>query len=645
MKNIEKSLTNFVKGKGPKVSNDTLCLYAEKDANEMINILFSIINQELDAVTGVESLDRVRELLKCINIVLVNSQEVNRKIVSRKLHKLDEKIDRLKRENKNKFINIENAYSELEKTRQQMDSIAVATEEKETKQYDFISYLMDAIKNITYLEYTFHKMPGLVNVKDKEEISLFRNVVNRYIQSVKEEKEEDTLYYNNLLSLILSQKSFQLSESEKRKCLEMIHTTIDKLSCTKRELKKNKNKIDKLKAIEMMVKGEEEKGQKIDLIAIKYNISVYFDEDLLEKARLVKTPKVGEKTDREVVQEYILTIDKENAVEIDDALSCRKLPNGNYLLGIHIASVLGYFPYESEIIEEALHRNRSIYLPKKYQTKDNEFNRTIPIFPYAFSAATASLIEGSPKLARSYFFELDSEGNIVSESFKKTIIANNKKCTYEEIDNVLKHGSNNKELQTTIENLQEVTELLDKKYKGMELYEQVKENMEDYSDLRVKRIGAEKIVYQTMLLTGNRVANFFAKEGYPCLYRVHEVNESDSKKLQAMIANLTKTYGGDQYKKLYQLIQGIYPKGWYDIEGSHSGLGLDHYCHCTSGLRRAADIVVEHALEVCHDKNPTDQEVQQLADEIKKRSTEINAKQDPIEWFVKDFKRAYQKRK
>ena len=248
-------------------------------------------------------------------------------------------------------------------------------------------------------------------------------------------------------------------------------------------------------------------------------------------------------------------------------------------------------------------------------------------------------------MARSYFFEIDSTGDIVNETFQKTIICNNKQTTYKDIDKVLKHGSSDKELQETVFNLQSVVELLDNRYKGDQFYESIKASTDDPSDLRVNKIGSEKIVYQTMLLTGNRVAEFFANNGYPCLYRVHSVNQSDSKKLQALIGNLTKTYGGEQYNKLYQLIDGIYPKGWYDTKGSHDGLGLEHYCHCTSALRRAADIVVEHALEVCHDNNPKDKELVKLEEEIADRKVEINNRQNPIEWFTKDYKRAYQKRR
>ena len=58
--------------------------------------------------------------------------------------------------------------------------------------------------------------------------------------------------------------------------------------------------------------------------------------------------------DRKVLDDYIVTIDGYGAVEIDDGLSARVLPNGNYLLGVHIASVLAYLPFESEVVQEAI---------------------------------------------------------------------------------------------------------------------------------------------------------------------------------------------------------------------------------------------------------------------------------------------------
>ena len=114
-----------------------------------------------------------------------------------------------------------------------------------------------------------------------------------------------------------------------------------------------------------------------------------------------------------------------------------------------------------------------------------------------------------------------------------------------------------------------------------------------------------------------------------------------------MIYSLRTTYGGEAYEQLFKQINlnGFYPKAKYDIEGSHYGLGLDHYGHFTSPIRRGPDIVNEHALEVCYDKEPTDEEMLQLQHEITIISREINAKQMPIDLFISDYKYAYQKRR
>ena len=645
MKSIEKALTNFLIGTGPRVSEEVLIDYASKSrekANEIIDILFNVINYDLDIYTGVKSLEKTRDLLKCISTVMLNSDRVDRGIVARKTLKLDYKLEHLTESNKYRIVDIDNANIEIEKTRIAVDAISDQTVNTETKQYDVVDLLVNVIKDRAVIEKMFSKWSSMVNVKDKEGICLFQNMVIKYMNSIGEGNEEESLYYSNLLTLIMSQKSFKLSDKDKKESLRTIYTAIDKMSCNKSKKKKNIMHIDFLTNLVDSIKGED-KEIKIDELSKKYNISISFNPEIISQVSTVKT-KVGTMTDRIVVEDYTITIDKEGAVEIDDALTCRKLPNGNYLLGVHIASVLGYFSYDSDVVQEAINRNRSIYLPRKYQSKDDDYNRVIPIFPYSFSAQIASLIPGAPKLARSYFFEIDNNGNVIREDFRKTIVMSDINTTYEQVDEVLRKGSKDKELERIVNCLFEVTNILDKKYKVSDIYEKVKNSTDDFSELPVKNIGSQKIINKMMMVTGNRVADFFAKNNYPCLYRVHEVNESNIIKLQAMIDNLNRTYG-DQFEQLYSLLNGLYPKGWYDVKGSHYGMGLEHYCHCTSGLRRAADIVVEHALEVCYDREPTEEDLIKLQNEINSVVGRINAKQSPIEWFIRDYKNAYQKRR
>ena len=639
--NIEKALRNYLNRKGPKIKYDDFCVYCENNADAAINVLFKLANEEIDTMTDSKTLDRVVEVLKYVELIIGNCDDANRKIVNRKIVKLTEKLTRIQIEEYKRFSNMNKIKSEFNKVKRELEVLLDLCEKKDTKQYNFMQYLIEESKNIEYLEYTIKKMPALVNVKDKDEVPLFRNLVKSYLESVIDYNEENVLYYGNLITLIMSQKSFTLSDIEKRKCLEEIYKCINKMSFNKKKQKKNASKLELLKKLTDIIKGNSEKYLDIKEIASKYNIEINFSDTLLEKVHLNKTASEGYMSGREEIDDYIISMDGDTAVEIDDALSCRKLPNGNYLLGVHIASVLGYFPYESDIIQNAITRNQSIYLPHRYQSKSDEFNRTIPIFPYEFCADKASLKEGEKRLARSYLFEIDKDGNIVNETFKKTIITNNKQLTYEDANKIITHGTKDEQLQNTINNLLEVTKILDKKYVSTELYDKIKENVSDTSELRVKRIGSENIVYQSMLLTGNRVAEYFNRNGFPLLYRVHYVNEENNRKLEAMIDNLNRTYKGNQFKNLYQLIEGIYPKGWYAEEGRHTGLDLDHYCHCTSVLRRAADIIVEHALEICYDKEPTKEELEQLKEEIATKVVEINAKQTPIEYFLKEYQKKH----
>lgn len=643
MKNVEKRLANYIKGATNEPTELEIITWINNDANEFISILFRLLNKSIEGITGDKNLKNEMALFKYLSAAIRNSDEANRRVVIRKLTKLDEKISRLKEEKRAKFSNIKKAYTELEKMRAELYKVQIETADSNTQHYDFISYLIINTRNINYIEYVLKKHPTLINAKDASKNSLISNIINKYIKSIVDENEKDISYYENLITIILNLKSLNFSEQEKKKMLDIIYKVINKLSYNKQALKKNNNKLVKLQRLIDTLKGTEKREKKIELIASKYHIDIYFSDALLAKSKLLKVPKIGEKTERKVVNDYIITIDEYGAVEIDDGLSCKKLANGNYLLGVHIASVLGYLPYESEIVQEALNRNSIIYLPFKYTTKDNHQEKVIPMFPYNFSVQTAALLPKKPKLARSYYFEIDTDGNIVNEQFLKTIITSSRRATYYEIDKVLEEGSPDKKLETLINNLREVTIILDKKYQEESLYEGVKENKLDYQGLRLKREGAQKLVYQAMLLTGNRVATFFADSGYPCLYRVHETNYDDIQKLKELIKTLTDNYGGEQYKNLYQLIEGIYPRGWYATSGSHDGLGIDHYCHCTSELRRGADIVVEHALEVCYDKQPTDTELLLLSDEIEQRAASINSKQSSIEYFVKEYKGAYQK--
>lgn len=637
--NIEKALSNYLQRKGPKISDRDFCTYVENTDKDIVNVIFKLINDEIDTIDEKKELDRVVEVIRLLELAMSNGTEVKRKVVSRKIKKLNEKMDRIMLENRSKFSNPRKINSEFNKVRRALESLGEINEAEDSKQFSFMKFLIEETRNVTYLEYTLKKMPSLANVRDKEEVSLFRNLIIRYLQSVMEENEEDTLYFKNLITLLRTQRSFTLTEQEKKKCLEEVYKILDKMNITKRAQKSNSKKISQLSKLVEYLKGSTNEKKDVQSVASKYNIEVFFNPTVLEKAKLTGESKEGEMTDREVVDDYVISIDGPGAIEIDDGISCKKLPNGNYLLGVHIASVLGHFDYNSDIVQQAIERGQSIYLSTKYQQKKDDYESVIPLFPYSFSADKGSLIENEPRLARSYYFEIDKDGNVANERFIKSIVRNNKQLTYNDVNRIIEKGTSDLKLAEVIDNLQEVTARIEKRFNVDSLYEMIKENTDEYSSLRVGVSKSENIIYRAMLLTGTRVAEYFSKMNLPMIYRVHYIDEDKNQKIRDMLETLNKTYGTDSFKNLYQLIEGVYPKGWYQNEGRHSGLDLDHYCHCTSPLRRAPDIVVEHLLEECYDKKPTEEELEKLREEVASKIIEINSKISIIDYFVKEYRK------
>ena len=644
MRNIEKALTDYVNHKKNKCSYSMVEEKAKKNSNAVIDILFCVINKKIDEVRGTETLERVIILLKYIDTIVMTQDSVNRSIVSRKLLKLNEKITRIQGENEKKFINIKVANRELERIRTEAEKIADHTSHQETNQYDLLACMINEMRDFNYIECVFSKEPKLINARDMEKRSLFQNTILRYIQGVYDGNLEDQSYYKDLIFFMLSQKNLYLSDTEIRTIQDSIYKHINKLSYSKKQKKKNAEAISTLyDIIEEMKNIGEKKASNIITLANRSNISIFFHESLLEESHLVRTPKTGKSTGRKFLNKYMITIDGSDAQEIDDALACWKRKNGNYILVMSASSVLGYFPYESQIVQEALGRGKTIYLPKRVQMIEN-WDKAIPMFPPEFSTIKGSLLEGRKRLARSYWFEIDPSGDIVETRFLKTIIQVNKRCTYHEINQVLKNGSSDRRLEDLVQNLAEVTNLMEKKFKLEDSPKKTKGIPNDFS-LPEEKVGAEKIVYLSTILTGSTVADFFAENGFPCVYRVHHIKEDSLRKLQEVVNSITTTYGNEDVTRLYQLVEGMYPKGWYAMEGNHMGLGLDHYCRCCSELRSAPDIMVEHGLEVCYDQDPTDDEIRMLEEDFQRRIPEINEKEKQIDRFEKSLKRTYARKR
>lgn len=617
-------------------------IVGDSSGNSLTNALFLFINDSLDMYDGKEDLDYICRGLDFMNLSLENNPGINRKIIKKKLNKLIEKIDRMKIENKDKFYDNIKASKELGKVSEQIYSVEESTKIKESKQYNLLKIIINDTKNLDYLEQTFIQIPNSVNVLDKDGNPLFLNLLKKYVEKLEscKDNKEDILYYNNIILLMKHQSNFELTDRQKSDCLNIISSSLDNLNVREKEFMDKKEFLSNIK--DTIVDDQIDKIGFSDLTS-KYNISIGFNNSLIDELGIYQTSVSKENyPDRMLVDDYIVTIDGDSAVEIDDGLSIKKMKNNNYLLGVHIASPLSYIPFNSSIIDEAVSRASSIYLPRGVKNDiDSSYTKIIPLFPYSFSADTAALKQDLYRLARSYYFEIDKDGEVVDQKFFKTIVKNSKKCSYNEVNNILSCGSNNKQLEETLLLLDELTYKLEEKYNPQDIYEAIKSKSQNPANVIVDNSRAGKIVNKTMMLTGSKVADFFAhsKEGYPTLYRVHSIEQEDMKNFENEIKSLSSVYDKQKYNKLYQTLLGMYPKAKYDVSGGHDGLGLKHYCHCTSPLRRGADIIVGHSLDVCYFSNPSDKDLGKLEEEINNAKYILNAKNNDIELFLNEYNR------
>lgn len=622
-------------------------LLLDDDSTLIENSLVAFLSVEIDNIVSQEDFTYLFNALRYIEVLIQKYPDLNRKKLKKKLTKLTEKVDLISQEKKKEFFSRRKVKKRMEDFYEIIYSLENKLDVCQNNYFELFSYFLFEVKNINYIEQIVKFFPNIVNVRDSNRDSIFYIMINNYVKTLSVpydiSNNEDILYYNNLFSLFNSKKEFNLDSVEKTKCLQSIYDAMNDLN---KDCKDYKQRLKMLADLKLMLTDNLMKKDIRD-IGRYYNIKIDFDEEVLDELKMYQTTYSKlVYPDRKIIgnDSMIITIDGNNAKEIDDALSVKVLPNGNYLLGIHIATVLGYLPYKSKIVQEAITRGTTIYLSENniVQTDKDNYKSIIPILPYQFSAIDASLIEAKPRLANSYFFEIDKDGTTVNESFQKTIITNSKQCTYSEINKIFNDGgaSKNRKLAETVNLLGEVSNALERRFHPTRIYETVKKQSNNPANLILGNSSSEKIVSNAMILLGSEVANWFKdkKRDYPLLLRVHEINDDCNQELQEVISNFDFKADQEKFNYLFDSLLGIYPSGRYDTKGRHDGLGLENYAHCSSVLRRSADIVNEHALDVCYFNNPTDKDLYALEEDIIKNKNIINAQNNAINYFLDDFK-------
>jgi len=347
-------------------------------------------------------------------------------------------------------------------------------------------------------------------------------------------------------------------------------------------------------------------------IALEQGFDYSFPEAVEEEANTLEKAGITDSergNRRDMTKTLTFTIDPADAKDFDDALSFKKLDNGNYEIGIHIADVAHYVQPGSALDSEAQKRTTSVYL----------VDRTIPMLPEAISNGLCSLNQNEDKLAFSSVFEIDPKtGAVVNEWFGRTIINSNKRFTYEEAQDIL-DAESGRYAEELLE-FNRIAKLYEnQRYQAGALSfdtHEVKFILDEEGvpiSVKVKdRIDTNKLIEEFMLLANNRVA-LFMKDADFFVYRIHGKPERDRmEKLQAFLKLfnyqtklvddiipvkelqriIKESEGTPQYDTLQTVIVRSMQKAIYTTNNiGHFGLAFDHYTHFTSPIRRYPDVL------------------------------------------------------
>lgn len=315
------------------------------------------------------------------------------------------------------------------------------------------------------------------------------------------------------------------------------------------------------------------------------------------------------------------TIDPKDAKDFDDALSIRKLANGNYEVGVHIADVTHYVRPDTLIDREARDRATSVYL----------VDRVVPMLPEHLSNGICSLRPDEDKLTFSTIFEMTPDGRVVKSDITRTVIRSNRRFTYEEAQDVIETGKGDYADEIlTLDRLAKI--LRAARYENgsvdfdrMEVRFDIDETGHPVGVYFKESKDANKLIEEFMLLANRTVATTIGmaggkKKGKQFVYRVHDVPDVDRlnnlSQLARTFGHKVKTKGTPQEinRSLNKMLADIkdrpeenllatlairsMAKAIYTTDNiGHYGLGFDYYTHFTSPIRRYPDMMVHRLLE------------------------------------------------
>lgn len=414
--------------------------------------------------------------------------------------------------------------------------------------------------------------------------------------------------------------------------------------------------------------SSDDPGMDINIVIHKHDLPHIFPEEVLAEAEAVsETVTEAQLAGRVDLRDVpTVTIDGETARDFDDAISLKRLENGNYHLGVHIADVSYYVREGAPLDAEARLRGTSVYFPE----------RAIPMLPERLSNGICSLNPKVDRLTMSALMEVDARGRVVKYELCETVIRSNERMTYTDVNKLLTHADPQlamryADLIDLFHVMEELARILIKMRSARGAIDfNLPESIFEFDDegriagvLKADRNIAHRIIEEFMLLANETVAGHFAKLKIPSIYRIHEEPTVQRVVEFALLAaaygykfpaegvsskdyqRLSKQLEGKPEERVlaYAMLRSLQRARYTAQNAGHFGLAATTYTHFTSPIRRYPDLIVHRLLREIL-RNPAQRapiplsDLELMAEESSERERAADAAEHEVdEWRKAKF--------
>ncbi|MBE6054843.1 MAG: ribonuclease R [Clostridium sartagoforme] len=412
-----------------------------------------------------------------------------------------------------------------------------------------------------------------------------------------------------------------------------------------------------------------DKGLDILTIIKKYGLPEEFPDKVLNYAENIEEEIPEKEYERrtDLRSLRMVTIDGEDAKDLDDAVSIERLDNGKFRLGVHIADVTHYVKEKNPLDREALKRGTSVYL----------IDRVIPMLPRKLSNGICSLNPKVDRLALTCFMIIDNKGKVIQHEIEETVIKTSERMTYTDVTKILENSDEEliKKYDYLVDDFKAMEELCtilrEKRMKRGAIdfdFEESKIILNDLGkpiDIKpYDRAIANRIIEEFMLVCNETIAEHMYWTNLPFVYRIHE--DPDDEKLEkfkefvynlgyvvrwgqethprALQDILDKVKGKKEETVVSTLLLRSMMQAKYSPECvGHFGLAAKYYCHFTSPIRRYPDLqihrIIKEQLNGKIDEKRT-AKLTKIVELASKQSSEMERLAQEAEREVDDLKKA-----